>query len=194
MKASRLYDEINPSMMVHKNLDGTVCKLLTVGMLLFAACRNGSQGPTANTADPGKAGSVHATADPVVGFAEAAPFVLAGCYEMTMQRDTATLNLQVTDTVVTGTLVYRWYARDGNTGTIKGVLRDSLVVADYTFRSEGLTSVREVIFKIQDTTLVQAFGDLANRGNKIVYANRDAVQYTTDHPFVKVPCAGSAGQ
>lgn len=167
--------------------------ILHIALLLMAACGNSGTG---NPRDAGSAkeGSVHATADPVVGFAEAAPFVLEGCYEMTMQRDTATLSLQVSDTLVTGTLVYRWYARDGNTGTIKGVLRDSLVVADYTFQSEGLTSVREVIFRIQDTTLVQAYGDLANRGHKIVFARPDSLQYTTDHPFVKVPCAAQVIQ
>ena len=162
-------------------------------MLLFSflcslvACNN-SSGDRDAVSDSSDNTGVHASADPVVGFAEGSPFVLKGCYEMTMKRDTATLNLQVQDTVVTGDLVYRWYERDGNTGTIKGVLRDSLIVADYTFESEGMTSVREVIFRIKDTTLVQAFGELDARQDKVVFRNPSQVQYMVDNPFVKVDC------
>lgn len=150
---------------------------------LFAGgCGNNTGTETSN--DTG----VHATADPVVGFASSNPFVLPGCYEMTHKGDTATLQLSVQDSVVRGRLVYRWYQKDANTGTIKGVLRDSLILADYTFASEGLTSVRELILKIQDTVLVEAFGDLQTKGNKIVFANPAQVQYMADNPFVKVAC------
>ncbi|OLY93919.1 hypothetical protein SAMN05444008_11125 [Cnuella takakiae] len=137
---------------------------------------------------------VHAAADPVVGFAQSEPFVLTGCYEMTHKRDSATLQLEVQDSVVTGRLVYRRYQRDGNTGTIKGVLRDSLILADYTFQSEGLTSVRELVLKIKDTTLVEAFGDLKNEGNKIVFSNTANLQYMEENPFVKVACDTLSGQ
>lgn len=150
--------------------------------LLAAGCGNN---PNADATDNT---GVHATADPVVGFAQSDPFVLPGCYEMTHKGDTATLQLEVEDSLVTGRLAYRWYQKDANTGTIKGVLRDSLILADYTFESEGLTSVRELILKIEDTVLVEAFGDLQTKGNKVVFANPAAVQYMTDNPFVKVAC------
>lgn len=150
--------------------------------LLVTAC--GSNPGTETSDNTG----VHASADPVVGFAQSNPFVLPGCYEMTHKGDTATLQLDVQDSVVTGRLAYRWNQKDHNTGTIRGVLRDSLILADYTFESEGLTSVRELILKIEDTVLVQAFGDLQTKGNKIVFANPTAVQYMVDNPFVKVAC------
>lgn len=154
--------------------------------LLLASCgnasnENGNAGDTANTE------GAHAGAKPT-GVIGSKPMVLAGCYEMTIKRDTATLNLQVQDTAVSGNLQYRWAEKDGNTGTIKGVLRDSLIIADYTFQSEGTTSVREVVFKIHNNTLVQAFGQLIDQAGKIVFIDRAGLQYMHENPFVKVPC------
>jgi hypothetical protein len=131
---------------------------------------------------------VHAHADPTTGVLAGPPFVLAGCYEMTMNRDTAQLQLEVKDTTITGKLRYNLFRRDSNIGSLTGVLRDSLIVAHYTFESEGLTSVREVIFKISDTTLLQAYGDLNTRGGKVVFSDPTQLQYTQANPFVKVPC------
>lgn len=155
---------------------------ILLNCLLATGCGNN---PDATTSDNT---GVHATADPVVGFAQSNPFVLPGCYEMTHKGDTATLQLAVQDSVVSGSLVYRLFQKDKNTGTIKGVLRDSLILADYTFESEGLTSVRELILKIEDTVLLQAFGDLQTKGNKVVFVNPAAVQYMADNPFVKLAC------
>ncbi len=102
-----------------------------------------------------------------------------------MKNDSGWLNLTVNDTVVTGDLKYNLYEKDKNAGTIKGVLRDSLIIADYTFHSEGTTSVREVIFKISGDTLIQAFGDLVEKDGKIIFTNKNDLQYITTNPFIK---------
>lgn len=158
-------------------------------VLLLAACGNpsGSNHSTADTSSPASS-EVHGGAPQTTGVLAGEPVVLAGCYEMTMKRDTAFLSLQVQDTVVSGKLRFHWYARDGNVGTIKGVLRDSLIVADYTFESEGLTSVREVIFKIEGPVLQQAVGELEERDGKIVFRDHAQLQYMRTYPFVKIAC------
>lgn len=48
------------------------------------------------------------------------PLPLAGCYSWAIKRDTATLQLDVDGNKVTGNLKYKWYEKDGNTGTLKG--------------------------------------------------------------------------
>lgn len=156
--------------------------LLLILLLSVGACSNDTK-QQASTED-----AVHAGADAVTGFAEGSPFAVSGCYRMTQKRDTALLNLQVTDTLVSGDLVYHWNTRDGNKGTLKGVLRDSLILADYTFQSEGMTSVREVIFKIKDSTLVQAFGELVPGKEKVSFRNRNTLQYLEKTPFLKISC------
>jgi hypothetical protein len=161
--------------------------LFAFTLLVLVSCGTSPENADAKD-DNAKENSVHAGADAVTGFATGKPFVLAGCYEMIFKRDTATLMLEVIDTLISGNLAYHLWERDKNTGTIKGKLQDSLIIADYTFQSEGVTSVREVIFKIKDSTLAQAFGDIEERQNKIVFRNRASLQYMDQNPFVKVAC------
>lgn len=154
-------------------------------ILVLAACNNS----TTNTesTDAATEGSVHAGATDTIATG-ATPLVLTGCYEMTMKKDSAFLDLQVTDTVVTGTLTFDFFEKDRNKGTLQGVLRNDHILADYTFQSEGVTSVREVVFKIKDSTLVQAHGELKEAGSKLVFVDKENLQYEETHPFIKVAC------
>lgn len=154
--------------------------------VLLITC--GPSGQKADEQNNAANSEVHGNAPATTGVFSGAPLILEGCYEMTMKQDSAFLSLHVQDTIITGDLRYDWHERDGNVGTIKGVLRDSLIIADYTFQSEGLTSVREVVFKIIDTTLLQGFGELKERDGKVVYKNAAQLQYMNSSPFVKVPC------
>lgn len=114
--------------------------------------------------------------------------VLNGCYQMMMKRDTAALELTVKDTTVTGSLQYNLYEKDRNTGTLQGVLRNDIIYADYTFQSEGMTSVREVAFKIQDGALLQAVGAVSEQNSKVVFKDQATLQFPTDAPFLKTAC------
>lgn len=160
--------------------------LLAILILTCFACGNNTTGQ--DQKDSRKEDAVHAGADAVTGFAKGDPFVLSGCYTMTQKQDTALLSLRVEDTLVSGDLSYQWHARDANKGTLKGVLRDSLILADYTFESEGLTSVREVIFKIKDSTLIQAFGELVPNAKKVTFRDPNNLQYLERTPFIKTAC------
>lgn len=154
-------------------------------LLLLYACNNRST--STEVEDAATAGSVHAgAADTLVTGVQ--PFVLTGCYEMTMKKDSAFLDLQVEDTLVSGTLDFNFFEKDRNRGTLKGVLRNDRILADYTFSSEGVTSVREVIFLIKNGTLLNAYGALKEQGGKLVFADREDLQYGEANPFIKVPC------
>ena len=157
-----------------------------VCLVVAVACSNSTTEST--TLEEGALeGSVHAgAADTIITNAQ--PFVLDGCYEMTMKKDSAFMQLQLTDSVVTGTLNFNFFEKDNNKGTVKGVLRGDKIIADYTFQSEGLTTVLEVIFQLQDKTLVQGFGDLQEKGGKLVFADPDNLQYQSGNPFIKTDC------
>ncbi|MDB5195955.1 MAG: hypothetical protein JWP88_325 [Flaviaesturariibacter sp.] len=118
----------------------------------------------------------------------ARPILVTGCYTWTKDGDTCTLSLNLKDSTVTGELAYRWKEKDRNSGTLKGVVRDSLIYADYTFQSEGMSSVREVIFKMQGDQLLEATGDRTERGNKVIYSNPSALQFTSMPALKKVAC------
>jgi hypothetical protein len=132
--------------------------------------------------------SVHAGAtDTVVTGRKAVR--LGGCYQMILKRDTATLELDLKDSTVTGTLQYRWFEKDRNEGTLRGILREDAIHADYSFQSEGGTTVREVVFRIgEDGSLQEGFGDLVPRQGKLVFADKQALQYQVSHPFLSIPC------
>jgi len=149
-------------------------------ILLLIACSNTDNSPS-TTGETSHSN----TNDTIV---TTAPVVLTGCYQMTMQRDSGWLNLTVNDTVVTGDLNYNLYEKDSNRGTIKGVIRENMIYADYSFQSEGTTSVREVIFKISGDTLIQAFGDLIEKKGKIVFKDTNNLQYINSSPFIKGNC------
>ncbi len=111
-----------------------------------------------------------------------------GCYAWKSGKDSAGLNLQVSGTKVTGTLNYNLFEKDSNKGSITGTMEDDMIVADYTFQSEGMTSVREVVFKIDGDNLIEGLGDIDVEGDTVRYKNKTELEYNTERPFVKTDC------
>ncbi len=112
----------------------------------------------------------------------------SGCYAWHSGKDSAGLSLQVSGNKVTGTLNYNLYEKDSNKGSISGNIENDLIVADYTFQSEGMTSVREVVFKIDGDNLIEGFGDIDVEGDTARYKNKTELEYNTERPFVKTDC------
>jgi hypothetical protein len=116
------------------------------------------------------------------------PIPLDGCYSMIAGQDTATMRLNVVDSLITGDLSYRLMAKDRNDGSIKGVIRDSMIIANYTFRSEGMLSVRQVAFKLSGTALVEGYGELDATRDTVRFKDVKALNFQYDRPFIKVNC------
>jgi hypothetical protein len=51
-----------------------------------------------------------------------------------------------------------------------------------------MTSVREVVFKINGDLLTKGFGDIDTSGDTIKFKNQAHLQYQNDRPFKKVDC------
>lgn len=107
---------------------------------------------------------------------------------MTGEGDSAYLNINVKDTTINGVLEYNWNLRNDDTGTVVGVYRDSLLYVNYSFESEGITSVKEVIFKYRQGQLFQAFGELDQRNDTVIFRDRGLLQFDLQHPFIKSQC------
>src|SRR5690242_109722 len=71
---------------------------------------------------------------------------LLNCYRYATINDTIILKLIHVGESITGTLAYKLHEKDKNTGTITGSMQGDILVADYTFMSEGVTSIRQVAF------------------------------------------------
>lgn len=99
------------------------------------------------------------------------------CYQYTSGKDTVLLSLTNDGDVVSGSLKYSLYEKDGNDGTIKGVMKSDTLIADYTFHSEGKESVREVTFLKKGQAFIEGFGDSKEVNGKMIFRNKQALHY-----------------
>ncbi len=115
---------------------------------------------------------------------------LDGCYLSIFKNDTSSLKINSNNGLVYGKLTYKRFEKDSNTGIINGTIHDSLIIADYTFQSEGISSVREVVFKISGNNLIEGQGDIIiNRnGDSAKFKNIAHLKFQEDQVFVKKNC------
>jgi len=111
-----------------------------------------------------------------------------GCYVYNDNRSTISLQVMKKGDSITGTLLFALAEKDKNTGRFKGLIKDDVLLADYTFESEGVESVREVAFKIKNDTLLQGYGPVEIKNNKQVFTNPSVLQFDATFPLVKKAC------
>ena len=110
------------------------------------------------------------------------------CYAYTNNRDTASLTLISTGPIVTGELNYQNFEKDSNTGMLKGEMRGDTLVADYTFNSEGMQSIRQVAFLSKNGELLEGFGDVIEKDGKMVFKTLSTLKFGNSITFTKVNC------
>ena len=93
------------------------------------------------------------------------------CYESVDQKDTVLFNAIIHGDSVTGSLVYQFYEKDKNMGSILGTIKGDTLRGMYTFKSEGIESVREIVFLREDTLLREGYGNLTQKDNQVVFAD-----------------------
>lgn len=112
------------------------------------------------------------------------------CYSAIIKKDTISMSVTIhQDKSVTGKLDYNFYEKDKNEGTLVGELKGDTLLADYTFMSEGMSSVRQVAFLKKGNTYVEGFGDVVD-DNKGKVTFKDVKQLKFDGKVVmkKVDC------
>ncbi|MBP2284557.1 hypothetical protein H4V97_002875 [Flavobacterium sp. CG_23.5] len=112
------------------------------------------------------------------------------CYSGTIKKDTISMNLIVKGNQVTsGKLSYNFYEKDKNEGTLVGEIKGDTLLADYTFMSEGVSSVRQVVFLKKGNTYVEGFGDVVddNKG-KVAFKDRKQLKFDGKTVLSKVEC------
>jgi hypothetical protein len=113
---------------------------------------------------------------------------LSGCYSLIVNRDTASLQLQRKGNLFTGSLSYNLYEKDHNDGTFQGEVSNGILTGWYLFRSEGIMSVRQEVFKIGNNRLWPAQGQVVIRNDTAMYTNPEKLTFDTSRAFVKVQC------
>lgn len=111
------------------------------------------------------------------------------CFELVANNDTVTMVLNTNShNEVNGELVYKIYQKDKNVGTIIGNIKGDTLIADYTFKSEGASSIREVAFLKKAETFIEGYGDLIETNGKMVFKDKKSLKFDTKMTLSKVDC------
>lgn len=113
---------------------------------------------------------------------------LPGCYEMSISKDTARMKINIDGNQVSGDLEYKRFEKDSNKGTFSGTFTEGIIDGWYNFQSEGLISVRQVIFKSEGEALLEGYGDVEQKGDTVYFKYPQTLKYEDDHPFKKITC------
>lgn len=111
------------------------------------------------------------------------------CYNLMEAGDTIVISLNWQDSgKFTGSMRYQLREKDRNIGTLKGRLRDSVLLADYQFNSEGMNSRREVAFKMISDYLVEGFGDVTPDSSGFRFTEPLTLRYDLNRKIHRVNC------
>jgi len=100
------------------------------------------------------------------------------CYLYATSQDTVSMSIDVSGLVVTGELNYNFHEKDRNRGKLTGKINGDTLLADYTFISEGVESIRQVAFVRKGDSLVEGYGESEEKSGKTVFKNSDALKFT----------------
>ena len=109
----------------------------------------------------------------------------AQCFTWSIGENTAMARLSIEGTQVKGTLEYDFAEKDDKKGKLNGTLSNDIIMAEYTFMSEGQESVMEVVFKLQGNKLIQGNAEMEEQGGKLVFKDGVKLSFLNQNTFVR---------
>ncbi len=107
---------------------------------------------------------------------------IRGCYSLTNGKDLYTLTIQSQNgKQFAGTLAFKNFEKDSSSGTYNGTYDNGILLGDYAFRSEGMDSVMQVVFKKEGDTFVRGYGDLTSDGTH--FTDLSKITYDSSLPL-----------
>jgi len=111
------------------------------------------------------------------------------CYTSRLNGNIVAISFNVNShQEVNGKLSYNITGKDKNEGTIVGNMKGDTLIADYTFMSEGVSSVREVVFLQKDGTLIEGYGDVVDANNKVTFKDKKKLKFDAKNTLTKSDC------
>jgi hypothetical protein len=124
--------------------------------------------------------------DPQEVIAEKTPALNLGCYVFEDGKNIVSLEITENGEEIKGNLTYALSEKDKNSGKFIGKLKEGILIADYTFLSEGKESIRQVAFKVEVDRLIEGYGELNNEGT--AFKDISNIQFTSTMPLTKTEC------
>ena len=154
---------------------------LCAGFFTMLSCQNTNK--TKNN------GSITNTSLPVIDTAaEVKTGEGTSCFAYLQDRDTVMMTLHLAENAASGMLVYNIYEKDKNTGTFNGLLMGDTLLVSYSYLSEGVRSVRQVIFLVKGNVLLQGSGSMKDQNGKLVFSNRNDINFNSNILLESVDC------
>ena len=111
---------------------------------------------------------------------------IKGCYVARLDKDVHTLTISDDNNgKATGALVFKNFEKDSSSGIFTGTFKDGILLGDYSFESEGMNSVRQVIFKKDKDKFIEGFGPVTVVDNRESLNDILDVTYDQKLTFVK---------
>jgi hypothetical protein len=111
------------------------------------------------------------------------------CYLGILKKDTVSMSLNIKgNQISSGKLSYKFFEKDKNEGTLIGEMKGDTLFADYTFMSEGVTSVRQVAFLKNGTIYTEGYGDIEENNGKVFFKNTKQLKFNGKIVLSKVDC------
>lgn len=139
------------------------CLSLSLLLLAVQACNSGNQTQNNNTAT----------------VKEVDKDTLPGTYEYIGNGDTIRLELNAQQDSVFGKLLYALGEKDRNVGDFKGHVKGGQLIGEYCFMSEGVGSVRDMIFNVTKEGLLEGYGEVEERDGGFRFLDTSKLKF--DH-------------
>ncbi|MBP1225724.1 hypothetical protein [Flavobacterium sp. 1355] len=111
------------------------------------------------------------------------------CYSYSDNNSMVDLSFNVNShQEVNGTLSYNLSGKDKNEGILNGNMKGDTLIAEYTFTSEGVSSVREVAFLNREGTFIEGYGETIESNDKIMFKDKSKLIFDQKNILVKVDC------
>jgi hypothetical protein len=110
-----------------------------------------------------------------------------GCYVFDDGKNIVSLEITENGEEIKGNLTYALFEKDKNSGKFTGKLKEGILIADYTFLSEGKESIRQVAFKTEGDKLIEGYGELNTEGT--AFKDISNIQFTSTMPLTKTDCS-----
>ncbi|ATL48029.1 hypothetical protein COR50_13105 [Chitinophaga caeni] len=110
------------------------------------------------------------------------------CYQFSNNKDLVSMQLFILGDNVNGKLEYAFFEKDKNSGTLVGNFHGDTLVADYTFKSEGIFSTRQVIFLRKGNEMIEGYGPMADQDGKMIFSRPDSIRFNENTPLYNIDC------
>ena len=165
--------------MIYNKLNMVKVLVVSLTLLVFTAC-NSNRNTTSDNTDsllPDKSLSDNNQTNEKL------------CYANYSSKDSMKLQLVNKDNTVTGSFNTKIFGKDENKGTFTGLMKGDTLIADYSFLSEGVLSVRQIAFVKRNNTLTEGYGDVEEKGGKMSFKNIDQLKFDDKKALKIIPCA-----